>query len=110
MKQQKISFTKAHTIAAKGYKQTLRSQPQFLVLCTYMRRGGNRCRIYNTRVAALPLAAPILSCFDWYFVIFDEYNELADYNVSRHILDVHRWAEAAIDVVSSNFTPRSSNS
>jgi len=110
MKQQKISFTKAHTIAAKGYKQTLRSQPQFLVLCTYMRRGGNRCRIYNTRVAALPLAAPILSCFDWYFVIFDEYNELADYNVSRHILDVHRWEEAAIDVVSSNFTPRSSNS
>ena len=64
-----------------------------------MRRGGNRCRIYNTRVAALPLAAPILSCFDLYVVILDEYNELADYNVSKHILDVHRCEEAGFDVL-----------
>jgi len=64
-----------------------------------MRRGGNRCRIYNTRVVALALAAPILSCFDLYVVILDEYNELADYNISKHILDVHRCEEAGFDVV-----------
>jgi len=42
------------------------------------------------------LSAPILSRFDLFFVVLDECDELADYNVAKHILDVHRCIEEAV--------------
>lgn len=42
------------------------------------------------------MSAPILSRFDLFFVVLDECDELADYNVAKHILDVHRCIEEAV--------------
>ncbi len=37
-----------------------------------------------------------MSRFDLFFVILDECNEITDYNIARHIVDVHMRREAAV--------------
>ena len=46
----------------------------------------------------LPSQPQLLVFFDLFFVILNECDELADYNVAKHILDVHRCEETTIDV------------
>lgn len=36
------------------------------------------------------MSAPIMSRFDLFFVVLDECNEVTDYNIARHIVNVHR--------------------
>ena len=36
------------------------------------------------------MSPAIMSRFDLFFVIIDECDETADYNIAKHILDVHR--------------------
>ena len=90
MEKQKISFAKARI------KVSLNARISIVAAANPIYGTYDRSKRLKANVA---LAAPILSCFDLYFVILDEYNELADYNVSKHILDVHRCEEVAIDVV-----------
>ena len=65
MEQQKISFTKARI------KVTLNARISILAAANPIYGTYDRSKRLKANVA---LAAPILSCFDWYFVILDEYN------------------------------------
>jgi DNA replication licensing factor MCM6 len=51
----------------------------------------------KTLRANVQLSAPILSRFDLFFVVLDECDDVADYNVAKHIIDVHRCDEAVVD-------------
>ena len=44
----------------------------------------------------LNITPAIMSRFDLFFVILDECNEVLDYNIARHILDVHRNRDVAL--------------
>ena len=43
------------------------------------------------------MSPAIMSRFDLFFVIVDECDETADYNIAKHILDVHRKGLASIE-------------
>lgn len=43
------------------------------------------------------MTAPIMSRFDLFFVIVDECNEVTDYNIARHITNMHRFIDDAIE-------------
>lgn len=43
------------------------------------------------------MSAPIMSRFDLFFVLLDECNEQNDYNIARHLLNVHRYRDAPVE-------------
>ncbi len=45
----------------------------------------------------IAMSATIMSRFDLFFVILDECNENSDYNIARHILNIHRYKDEAMD-------------
>ncbi|KAF7355627.1 DNA helicase [Mycena sanguinolenta] len=47
--------------------------------------------------AANPMSAPIMSRFDLFFVVLDECDEKTDLNIAKHIVNVHRFQDEAID-------------
>ena len=86
MEQQTISITKA------GIQATLNARASILAAANPIYGRYDRTKTLKANVA---LSAPILSRFDLFFVVLDECDELADYNVAKHILDVHRCEEEA---------------
>lgn len=52
------------------------------------------CYFAQSNVA---MTSPIMSRFDLFFVIVDECDEVADYNIARHITNLHRNLDEAID-------------
>ena len=88
MEQQTISITKA------GIQATLNARASVLAAANPIYGRYDRSKTLKANVA---LSAPILSRFDLFFVVLDECDELADYNVAKHILDVHRCEEEAIN-------------
>ncbi len=36
------------------------------------------------------ISAPIMSRFDLFYVVLDEGDELVDYNIARHIINIHK--------------------
>ena len=88
MEQQTISITKA------GIQATLNARASILAAANPIYGRYDRSKTLKANVA---LSAPILSRFDLFFVVLDECDELADYNVAKHILDVHRCEEEAIN-------------
>merc|ERR1719162_2730217 len=81
MEQQTISIAKA------GIQATLNARASILAAAN---PEGGRYDRRKTLKANVALSAPILSRFDLFFVVLDECDELADYQVAKHILDVHR--------------------
>jgi DNA replication licensing factor MCM6 len=86
MEQQTISITKA------GIQATLNARSSILAAANPV---GGRYDRSKTLKANVALSAPILSRFDLFFVVLDECDDLADYNIARHILDVHCRKETA---------------
>ena len=80
MEQQTISITKA------GIQATLNARSSILAAANPV---GGRYDRSKTLKANVALSAPILSRFDLFFVVLDECDDLADYNIARHIVDVH---------------------
>jgi DNA replication licensing factor MCM6 len=89
MEQQTISITKA------GIQATLNARASILAAANPIYGRYDRSKTLKANVA---LSAPILSRFDLFFVVLDECDELADYSVAKHILDVHRCEEEAVKV------------
>ncbi len=87
MEQQTISITKA------GIQATLNARASILAAANPIYGRYDRTKTLKANVA---LSAPILSRFDLFFVVLDECDELADYSVAKHILDVHRCEEEAV--------------
>lgn len=84
MEQQTISITKA------GIQATLNARASILAAANPIYGRYDRSKTLKANVA---LSAPILSRFDLFFVILDDCDEMADYNVAQHILKVHRCEE-----------------
>ena len=43
------------------------------------------------------MTAPIMSRFDLFFILVDEPNEQNDYNIARHLLNVHRYRDSPVE-------------
>jgi DNA replication licensing factor MCM6 len=89
MEQQTISITKA------GIQATLNARASILAAANPIYGRYDRTKTLKANVA---LSAPILSRFDLFFVVLDECDELTDFNVAKHILDVHRCVDQAVEV------------
>ena len=88
MEQQTISITKA------GITATLNARASILAAANPIYGRYDRSKTLRANVQ---LSAPILSRFDLFFVVLDECDDVADYNVAKHIIDVHRCDEAVVD-------------
>ncbi|KAN0063015.1 MCM DNA helicase complex subunit mcm6 [Thecaphora frezii] len=88
MEQQTISIAKA------GIQATLNARTSILAAANPV---GGRYNRKQTLRANVAMSAPILSRFDLFFVVLDECNEATDLNIARHIVNVHRFREAAVD-------------
>lgn len=88
MEQQTISIAKA------GIQATLNARTSILAAANPV--GGRYNRKISLR-ANVAMSAPIMSRFDLFFVVLDECNENVDMNIAQHIVNVHRFRDAAID-------------
>jgi DNA replication licensing factor MCM6 len=87
MEQQTISIAKA------GIQATLNARTSILAAANPIGGRYNRKMSLKANVA---MSAPIMSRFDLFFVVLDECNEAVDLNIAQHIVNVHRFRDAAI--------------
>ncbi|CEH16397.1 dna unwinding-related protein [Ceraceosorus bombacis] len=87
MEQQTISIAKA------GLQATLNARTSILAAANPV---GGRYNRKMTLRANVAMSAPIMSRFDLFFVVLDECNEATDLNIAQHIINVHRFRDAAI--------------
>lgn len=87
MEQQTISIAKA------GIQATLNARTSILAAANPV--GGRYNRKISLR-ANVAMSAPIMSRFDLFFVVLDECNEQVDLHIAQHIVNVHRFRDAAI--------------
>ncbi|WVR05379.1 hypothetical protein IAU60_002393 [Kwoniella sp. DSM 27419] len=87
MEQQTISIAKA------GIQATLNARTSILAAANPV--GGRYNRKMSLR-ANVAMSAPIMSRFDLFFVVLDECNENVDLHIAQHIVNVHRFRDAAI--------------
>ncbi|KDN40343.1 MCM-domain-containing protein [Tilletiaria anomala UBC 951] len=87
MEQQTISIAKA------GIQATLNARTSILAAANPV---GGRYNRKQTLRANVAMSAPIMSRFDLFFVVLDECNEVTDMNIAQHIINVHRFRDAAI--------------
>ena len=87
MEQQTISIAKA------GIHATLNARTSILAAANPV--GGRYDRKKSLR-ANLQMSAPIMSRFDLFFVVLDECDERIDTNIAKHIVNIHRHQDDAI--------------
>jgi DNA replication licensing factor MCM6 len=88
MEQQTISIAKA------GIHATLNARTSILAAANPI--GGRYDRKKSLR-ANLAMSAPIMSRFDLFFVVLDECDEQVDYNIAKHIVNIHKLQDDAIE-------------
>ncbi|KAH0587896.1 hypothetical protein H2248_006648 [Termitomyces sp. 'cryptogamus'] len=88
MEQQTISIAKA------GIHATLNARTSILAAANPI--GGRYDRKKSLR-ANVQMSAPIMSRFDLFFVVLDECDERVDRNIAKHIVNVHRFQDEAIN-------------
>lgn len=81
MEQQTISIAKA------GIHATLNARTSLLAAANPVNGRYDKRLTLKQNVAMSP---PIMSRFDLFFVVLDECNEVSDWNIAKHILNVHR--------------------
>lgn len=87
MEQQTISITKA------GIQATLNARTSILAAANPLYGRYDKTKSLRANVA---MTGPIMSRFDLFFVIIDECNEVSDYNIAKHITNVHRLIDEAL--------------
>jgi len=87
MEQQTISIAKA------GIQATLNARTSILAAANPIGGRYNRKASLRQNIA---MSAPIMSRFDLFFVVLDECNEQTDLHIAQHIVNVHRFRDAAI--------------
>src|ERR1700749_1445067 len=80
MEQQTISIAKA------GIQATLNARTSILAAANPIKGRYDPSRTLKQNV---DISAPIMSRFDLFFVVLDEGEPTIDYNIARHIIDVH---------------------
>ncbi|CAN0262555.1 unnamed protein product, partial [Discosporangium mesarthrocarpum] len=88
MEQQTISITKA------GIQATLNARTSILAAANPLHGRYDRSK---TLKANVQISAPIMSRFDLFFVVLDECDETADFNIAQHIIRVHQNKAEALD-------------
>lgn len=88
MEQQTISIAKA------GIQATLNARTSILAAANPV---GGRYNRKTTLRANINMSAPIMSRFDLFFVVLDECNEAVDEHLARHIVDIHRLRDDAVE-------------
>ncbi|OJA15981.1 hypothetical protein AZE42_09797 [Rhizopogon vesiculosus] len=88
MEQQTISIAKA------GIHATLNARTSILAAANPIGGRYDRKRTLRANVA---MSAPIMSRFDLFFVVLDECDEKTDLNIAKHIVNVHRFQDEAIN-------------
>ena len=88
MEQQTISIAKA------GIHATLNARASILAAANPLRGRYDRSRSLKWNVE---ISAPIMSRFDLFFVIFDEKNDEEDFAIAKHIVNLHRLQDDAIN-------------
>jgi len=83
MEQQTISIAKA------GIQATLNARTSILAAANPIKGRYDPSRTLKQNV---DISAPIMSRFDLFFVVLDEGDQAIDYNIARHIIDVHTGA------------------
>lgn len=87
MEQQTISIAKA------GIQATLNARTSILAAANPVAGRYNR---KMTLRANINMSAPIMSRFDLFFVVLDECNESVDERLARHIVNIHRLRDDAV--------------
>ncbi|KAL1740397.1 MCM2/3/5 family-domain-containing protein, partial [Schizophyllum fasciatum] len=87
MEQQTISIAKA------GIHATLNARTSILAAANPI---GGRYDKKKTLRANVQMSAPIMSRFDLFFVVLDECDQATDLNIAKHIVNVHRFQDDAI--------------
>ncbi|GMI14349.1 hypothetical protein TrVE_jg11240 [Triparma verrucosa] len=88
MEQQTISITKA------GITATLNARASILAAANPIFGRYDRGKTLKANIA---LSAPILSRFDLFFVVLDEMDDLNDFRIAQHIIDVHCKKETQVE-------------
>ena len=88
MEQQTISLAKA------GIQATLNARASVLAAASPIYGRYDRTKSLRFNVDISP---PIMSRFDIFFVIFDEKNDDADFEIAQHIVNMHRLKEGAVN-------------
>jgi len=88
MEQQTISIAKA------GIHATLNARTSILAAANPVNGRYDKRLTLKQNVAMSP---PIMSRFDLFFVVLDECNEVSDWNIAKHILNVHRNPEQSFE-------------
>lgn len=88
MEQQTISISKA------GIQATLNARTSVLAAANPINGRYDRSKSLRANVA---MTGPIMSRFDLFFVVVDDCNEVADYNIARHITSIHRFQDEALE-------------
>lgn len=88
MEQQTISIAKA------GIHATLNARTSILAAANPIAGRYDRKRSLR---ANLNMTAPIMSRFDLFFVVLDDYNEIVDTNLANHIVNLHMKRDDAIN-------------
>lgn len=81
MEQQTISISKA------GVQATLNARTSILAAANPLGGRYDKTKTLRANVAMTPA---IMSRFDLFFVVLDECDEVADYNIARHITTLHQ--------------------
>jgi DNA replication licensing factor MCM6 len=84
MEQQTISLTKA------GIQATLNARTSILAAANPIYGRYDRGKTLKNN---LEISAPIMSRFDLFFVVLDDCDEVMDYNIAKHILEVRQGKE-----------------
>nr|BAA06729.1 unknown [Schizosaccharomyces pombe] len=87
MEQQTISIAKA------GIQATLNARTSILAAANPI---GGRYNRKTTLRNNINMSAPIMSRFDLFFVVLDECNESVDRHLAKHIVDIHRLRDDAM--------------
>jgi len=87
MEQQTISIAKA------GIHATLNARTSILAAANPI---GGRYDRKKTLRGNVAMTAPIMSRFDLFFVVLDECDEKVDFNIAKHIVNVHRFRDDAL--------------
>ncbi|KAI9321016.1 MCM2/3/5 family-domain-containing protein [Dichotomocladium elegans] len=81
MEQQTISIAKA------GIQASLNARTSILAAANPVSGRYNRKLTLKQNIN---MSAPVMSRFDLFFVVLDDCNDVTDYNIARHIVNVHR--------------------
>jgi len=88
MEQQTISIAKA------GIHATLNARTSILAAANPI---GGRYDRKKTLRGNVAMTAPIMSRFDLFFVVLDECDEKTDLSIAKHIVNVHRFQDEALN-------------